>query len=109
MSSPLHEHKAAILKAMAHPDRVAILEYLRENKICACDMAPTLGIRQSSFSRHISSLKAAGVLKTWKEGVRLFFDVSDPCVYDILEHVNSLLELKVKAQQQVLSSRSLQK
>lgn len=104
MPKPIHEHKAEILKAMGHPARIAILEYLKENKLCACDMAPALNIQQSSFSRHIAALKSVGVLKTWKEGVRLFFEVTDPCVYDLLDHVNTLLEMKIKSQQQILSS-----
>jgi len=82
MPKPIHEHKADIIKALSHPARIEILEFLRDHKMCACDMAPLLNIQQSSFSRHISALKAAGVLKTWKEGVHLFFDVSDPCVYE---------------------------
>ena len=104
MPKPIHEYKANIFKALSHPARIEIIEFLQENKLCACDMAPALGIQQSSFSRHIAALKSAGVLKTWKEGVRLFFEVTDPCVYDLLDHVNALLEMKIKSQQQILSS-----
>lgn len=102
MAEPIFELRANILKALSHPARVQIVEFLKDNKLCACEMAPILGIEQSNFSRHISAMRSAGLLRTWKDGVRLFFDVTDPCVYDLLENVNKILKRRIKSEQQVI-------
>lgn len=103
MAESIYELKANILKTLSHPARIQILEYLKENKLCQCEMAPLLNIEKYNFSRHVSALKAAGVLRTWKEGVRLMFEVTDPCVYDILNNVKKLLKQRIKTEQEIVN------
>lgn len=103
MATSIYELKANILKTLSHPARIQILEHLKNNKLCQCEMAAILGIKQYNFSRHITVLRTAGVLKTWKDGVRLMFEVTDPCVYDILDSVKHLLELRIKTEQDLVS------
>lgn len=98
MTNTVYELKSNIIKALAHPARIQILEYLKDHKLCQCEMAPALGIEQSNFSRHISALKSAGILRTWKQGVRLLFEVTDPCVYDLLDNVDEILKRRIKAE-----------
>lgn len=103
MATSIYELKANILKTLSHPARIQILECLKDNKLCQCEMSPLLEIAQYNFSRHITVLRTAGVLKTWKDGVRLMFEVADPCVYDILDSVKHLLELRIKTEQDLVS------
>lgn len=103
MSISIFILKANILKTLTHPVRIQLLELLKTNKLCQCEMAPLLGIEQYNLSRHISVLKSAGILRTWKEGVRLMFEVTDPCVYEILENVNQLLKRRIKAEHDLIS------
>lgn len=103
MAGSIYELKSNILKALSHPARIQILECLKDNKLCQCEMAPLLGIEQYNFSRHITALRTAGILKTWKEGVRIMFEVTDPCVYDIIENVKKLLKQRIKTEQDLVS------
>lgn len=103
MSASIYEFESNILKTLSHPARIQILEFLKENKLCQCEMALLLNIEQYNFSRHISALRSAGILRTWKEGVRLMFEVTNPCVYDILDNVRDLLKYRVKAEQNLLT------
>jgi len=102
MAESIYELQSNILKTLSHPDRIRILECLKGNKLCQCEMAPLLHIEQYNFSRHVSALKSAGILKTWKEGVRLMFEVTDPCVYDILDKVKQLLEQRIESERELV-------
>jgi DNA-binding transcriptional ArsR family regulator len=79
------ELKAEILMALAHPNRIRIIEQLRKGVMCNCELAPVLELEQSNLSRHLKILVQAGILKSWKEGLRVFFKVADERIFDIIE------------------------
>jgi ArsR family transcriptional regulator len=82
-SSP--DFKAEILAALAHPNRIRIVESLRRDTLCACELAPALELEQSNLSRHLKILVNAGVLKSWKDGLRVNFKVADDRIFKILD------------------------
>src|SRR6188768_4591493 len=60
---------AAIAKALGHPARVAILQFLAEKKACVCgDIVDELPLSQSTVSQHLKELKKAGLIKGDIEG-----------------------------------------
>jgi DNA-binding transcriptional ArsR family regulator len=65
-------------------------------------MAPALGLEQSNLSRHLKILVQAGVLTSWKEGLRVNFKVSDPRVYRILDLAKTLARREVERKTEVL-------
>lgn len=74
-----------ILSAISHPNRIRILNALKkENTLCGCEILPMLGLEQSNLSRHLSTLVKAGVLISWKEGVRMNYRVADERIFDII-------------------------
>jgi DNA-binding transcriptional ArsR family regulator len=77
--------KAEILAALAHPNRIRIVECLRKDVLCACELAPALDLEQSNLSRHLKVLVSAGVLKSWKDGLRVNFKVADDRIFKILD------------------------
>jgi DNA-binding transcriptional ArsR family regulator len=79
------ELKAEILSSLAHPNRIRILEYLRKDVRCNCELAPALELEQSNLSRHLKILVQAGILTSWKEGLRVNFKVTDDRIFKILE------------------------
>ncbi len=79
------EFKANILAALAHPNRIRIIEYLRRDVRCNCELAPALELEQSNLSRHLKILVQAGILKSWKEGLRVNFKVTDERIFKILD------------------------
>lgn len=85
MRKSLNELQADLLSALAHPNRIRILERLRNAERCNCELGPELGLEQSNLSRHLRLLELAGVLVSRKEGLRVFFKVADERVYKILE------------------------
>jgi DNA-binding transcriptional ArsR family regulator len=60
---------AFIAKALGHPARIAILQYLSERKSCVCgDIVEELPLSQSTVSQHLKELKKAGLIKGEIEG-----------------------------------------
>lgn len=60
---------ALLLKAMAHPARIAILEYLVQVDACICgDIVNELPLAQPTVSQHLKELKNAGLIKGSIEG-----------------------------------------
>jgi ArsR family transcriptional regulator len=90
------ELKAEILSALAHPNRVRILEYLRRDVRCNCELAPALELEQSNLSRHLKILVQAGILMSWKEGLRVNFKVSDDRIFKILELAKAIARKEIE-------------
>jgi len=85
METTAAELKSEILEALAHPNRIRILESLRQGPRCNCEIAPELGLEQSNLSRHLKILVQAGVLFSWKDGLRVNFKVADERIFRILD------------------------
>ena len=77
--------KAEILLALAHPNRIRIVELLRKDVMCNCELAPALELEQSNLSRHLKILVQAGILRSWKDGLRVNFKVADDRIFKILD------------------------
>jgi DNA-binding transcriptional ArsR family regulator len=95
------KYTAEVLSAIAHPNRIRILELLESNTRCNCEIGPALELEQSNLSRHLKILVQAGILISWKEGLRVNYKVSDQRVYRILDLAKTLtareIRMKVKA------------
>lgn len=69
---------ATLLKALAHPARVAILQHLIRTNACICgDLVQELGLAQATISQHLRELKAAGIIQGTVEGTSVCYCI-DP-------------------------------
>ena len=65
---------AALAKAMGHPARIAILQYLIDQEDCICgDIVDEIGLAQSTVSQHLKELKNAGLIKGEVAGVKVCY------------------------------------
>jgi DNA-binding transcriptional ArsR family regulator len=94
--------KADILTALAHPNRIRILERLRKDVMCNCELAPALELEQSNLSRHLKILVQAGILKSWKEGLRVNFKVADERIFKILDIAMAIARQEVEKKAEAL-------
>jgi len=102
MSKTAHDFKAAILKALAHPNRLRILEALRRGEKCNCELGPLLNLEQSNLSRHLQALVEAGLLEARKEGVRVMYAVRDASVFKILQGVSEMVKKQIRSRTALL-------
>jgi predicted transcriptional regulator len=72
---------ALMAKAIAHPARIAILQYLVKKNACVCgDIVEELGLAQATTSQHLKELKNAGIVQGTIEGVNVCYCI-DPKVW----------------------------
>ncbi|MCD4793247.1 MAG: metalloregulator ArsR/SmtB family transcription factor [Bacteroidales bacterium] len=83
------ETAATMLKAMAHPMRVAILNLLNnETRLTVSEIHTTLGIEQSTTSHHLGILKDKGVLKSERKGKNSYYFLKNKNLEHIIECLN---------------------
>jgi len=99
----LFERQAQIVKAIAHPLRIAIIDFLRDTEQCVCDIAAHLGSERSNVSRHLAVMVAAGVLEHRKEGLKVIYKLKTSCAIDFLSCVNRFLKAQAKENQKLLA------
>lgn len=73
---------AAMAKAIAHPARIAILQYLAKTNACICgDIVDELGLAQATISQHLKELKSVGLIQGTIEGTSVCYCI-DPKVWE---------------------------
>ncbi len=76
---------AVMLKAMAHPARIAILQQIIKANACICgDLVDELGLAQPTISQHLKELKTAGLIRGTIEGASVCYCIN-PDVWDELK------------------------
>jgi len=72
---------ASMAKALAHPARIAILQYLVKTNACVCgDLVEELGLAQATTSQHLKELKNAGIIQGTIEGASVCYCIN-PAVW----------------------------
>ncbi|MEI8140446.1 MAG: metalloregulator ArsR/SmtB family transcription factor [bacterium] len=77
--------RADILKALAHPVRIMIINALVDGARCVCELNKLAEIDQSGLSRHLAILKKAGILSDRREGMKVFYHLETPCILKAFE------------------------
>jgi len=88
--------KARVLKAMAHPSRLCIVEELAKKERCVCELTEIIGADMSTVSKHLTVLKHAGIVADEKRGAMVFYRLSVPCLGRLFETVDSVLECRAR-------------
>jgi ArsR family transcriptional regulator len=95
MENEIFELKAGILKMLAQPTRLKILECLKNGERCICDIIPAIGGEQSNISKHISLMQKNHLVTTQKDGVKVIVKISDPKLFEILDNISLLLKKQI--------------
>jgi len=94
--------KAEILKALANPVRLKIVEELSRGDRCACEMIEIAKVDVSVLSRHMAQLKNTGIVSEEKKGVRVYYHLACPCILQALECTVGVLQNRVKKIRKVI-------
>lgn len=100
----LFEKQAEIAKAIAHPLRVAAVDFLKDGEKCVCDIAKHIESERSNVSRHLAVMVGAGVLSYRKEGLKVFYWLRTPCVVDFLGCATGVLKCQAQEHEKLLAS-----
>ena len=94
--------KSEVLKALAQPTRLKILDLLRNGERCICEIVPAINGEQSNISRHISVMQKSNLITTRKDGVKVMVKVRDPRIFEILDTVGLFLKAQMQEQSRVI-------
>ncbi|NBP75790.1 MAG: ArsR family transcriptional regulator [Crocinitomicaceae bacterium] len=92
-------HIAILAKALGHPARVAIIEYLMRVETCICgDIVNELPLAQATVSQHLKELKNAGLIKGSIEGNTICYCIDEKSIEKLIRYFSQItLELKTKS------------
>ena len=94
--------KSEVLKALAQPTRLKILEMLRNGERCICEIVPAINGEQSNISRHISTMQKSHLITTRKDGVKVMVKVRDRRIFEILDTVGLFLKTQMQEQSRLM-------
>ncbi|HWP38273.1 MAG TPA: metalloregulator ArsR/SmtB family transcription factor [Gemmatimonadales bacterium] len=87
-----YRQRALVLKALAHPTRLFLVDRLAERETCVCELAALVGADVSTISRHLSLLKHAGIVTDEKRGNQVFYSLRQRRVLTWRRCVEAVLE-----------------
>ena len=82
--------QAKVLKALAHPTRLLLVEELARKSRCVCELTKVAGLDISTVSKHLSLLRNAGIVDDDKRGQQVFYSLKTPCVLNFFQCVESV-------------------
>ena len=87
-----YEARAHVIKALAHPTRLFIVDELSRGERCVCELRDLIGADVSTVSKHLTQLKGAGIVMDSKRGTQVFYRLRVPCVLNFFSCVEAVLK-----------------
>ena len=97
MDKELAMHAAEVLKAVAHPLRLQIVEVLQNGERSVGEIVDALGEKQAVTSQQLNMMKDRGVLASRRDGAKVFYRIHNPNVIRVLDCVYDHCEPKKRA------------
>ena len=95
--------RARIIKALAHPTRLFVVDELSKGERCVCELTEMIGSDISTVSKHLSVLKHAGILEDEKRGVQVWYRLRVPCILNFFGCVEDVLKSNVTQARRVMA------
>lgn len=102
MSLPIYQLKAEFFKTLGHPGRIRILEVLRDGERSVGDLIPEVGLEASHLSQQLAVLRRASMVRQRKVGPSVFYSVSEPRIFELLEVAKAILTSSLSETRELL-------
>lgn len=79
-----YQQQTALLKALAHPVRLQILDMLRQGELCVCHIERAINKRQAYISQQLMVLREVGLVGNRKEGLQVYYSLANPTIGEML-------------------------
>lgn len=99
----LFEARAEIVKALAHPTRLFIVDELSKGERCVCELRQKIGADISTVSKHLSVLKNAGLVEDDKRGLQVFYRLRCPCILNFFGCIENVLQENARRQRALVN------
>jgi ArsR family transcriptional regulator len=86
------ERRAAVMKALAHPSRLFVVDELSRGERCVRELTEMIGADVSTVSKHLAVLREAGLVLDHRRGQQVFYRLRVPCILNFFGCVEAVLE-----------------
>lgn len=97
------EMRAQVVKALAHPTRLFIVEELSKQEYCVCELTEMIGADTSTVSKHLSILKQAGIVKDDKRGTTVYYQLRCPCILNFFGCIEEVMQSTMQERTRLLT------
>lgn len=104
MKKELFKLQAEICKTMANPKRLQIIYALKGAEKSAGDIAEEIGVPKANASQQLAVLKACGVLNSRREGVNIYYSISNPKIVKACALMREVLMEQLEERQSLIKS-----
>ncbi|MDD2310180.1 MAG: metalloregulator ArsR/SmtB family transcription factor [Desulfuromonadaceae bacterium] len=94
---------ADVLKSMSQATRLKIIEFLRDGERCVCEIFPAIDEEQSNTSRHLAYMQSHGILSRRKDGVKIYYAVKHPEVFEIIDRATAIVRREVEMRSELIN------
>jgi ArsR family transcriptional regulator len=102
--SAKYKARAKIIKALAHPARLLIVDELAEHgERCVCELTDLVGSDMSTVSRHLAQLKGAGLVEDQKRGKMIFYRLRVKCLPKFFDCIESVIKCNAESHRGLLA------
>ena len=88
--------RARVIKALAHPSRLYIIDALSQGERCVCELQQEIGADMSTVSKHLALLREAGLVADDKRGTQVFYSLRATCVPKLLNCIENVVRENAK-------------
>ena len=97
--------RARVMKALASPVRLMIVEELSRGERCLCELQPQFPMNKSTLSRHVAALRNVGIVSERREGVRTFLRLATPCILKAFDCAMEVIRAEAQRQTDLAQPR----
>lgn len=90
------QYIADVLKSVAQPTRLKIIDFLRDGERCVCEIFPAINEEQSNTSRHLNQMQTHGILSRRKDGVKIYYAIKHLEVFKIIDLASAIVKREVE-------------
>jgi len=101
--------KADFLKALSHPIRLQVIEYLKDGEASVGKLVNVLGVEQSNLSRHLAILREMGILHARQEKTTVYYSIHDHDIFKVLRSIAEILRKKLSKSEKLLQKLGKEK
>jgi len=94
--------KAEVFKAMGHPIRLGVIEFLKDGEKCVCEIVEQVGTEISNVSKHLAILKKAGIVLDRRDGMKIMYSLTMPCAIDFARCVEGVVIRRLENQRDIM-------
>lgn len=98
LSSENLSHVASYFKALSEPNRLQILNFLRQNEHNLTELVQLTALSPANVSRHLAQLCQLGIVQRESRGNNAFFKIADPAIYELCDFVCDCIARNIENQ-----------